>query len=103
MPLLVRFLMRHAAIGFGIAILFVGALLALDAQGLRSLLVAAPDGWLAAGVLTFAMGLTFSSVQMGAAVMLLTTRDNGPGGGRRIRLRAPGHLVPAPVRIRPSR
>ncbi|GGF48946.1 hypothetical protein GCM10007301_05230 [Azorhizobium oxalatiphilum] len=63
--------MRHALIGFGIAILFVGALLGLDAKGLRTLMLASPDGVLAAGILTFAMGCTFSSVQMGVAIMLL--------------------------------
>lgn len=74
LPVLVRFLMRHALIGFGIAILFVAALLGVDAKGLRTLMLASPDGLLAAGVLTFAMGLTFSSVQMGIAVMLLPDR-----------------------------
>jgi len=100
MPHLVRFLMRHAAIGFGIAVVFVAVLLALDAQGLRTLMFRGPDGWLAAGVLAFAMGLTFGSVQMGVAVMLLTTREDG-GSGRRYRTRGQGagRLVPAPVRL----
>ncbi len=58
MPHLVRFLIRHAVIGFGVALVFVAILLALDALGLRSLMARGPDGWLAAGVLAFAMGLT---------------------------------------------
>lgn len=83
MPHLVRFLLRHAVIGFGVALVFVAILLALDAHGLRTLMMRGPDGWLAAGVLAFAMGLTFGSVQMGVAVMLLTARDEGGGGRRR--------------------
>ena len=62
LPLLVRFLIRHAAIGFGVAVLFVGLLLASSAG-------------LALAILTFSVGLTFSSVQMGFAVMFL--RDDG--------------------------
>ncbi len=102
LPRLVRFLVRHAAIGFAIAILFVGALLALDAQGLRTLLRASSDGWLAGAILTFAMGLTFASVQMGAAVMLLSRRADPPAGGRRrprAPLPAPQDLAMQPVRL----
>ncbi|MGU3496697.1 hypothetical protein ACLBXM_21865 [Xanthobacteraceae bacterium A53D] len=100
MPVLVRFLMRHAAIGFGIAGLFVAVLLALDIYGLRTLMAASSDGWLAAGILTFAMGLTFSSVQMGAAIMLLAQREDRPTGGKRMRLHA--RPVPVPVEARPA-
>lgn len=109
MPHLVRFLLRHAAIGFGVACVFVALLLALDAHGLRTLMVRGADGWLAAGVLTFAMGLTFGSVQMGVAVMLLTARDEGGRGRRRPTRRSPaaahlaGPLTPVPVPARPPR
>jgi hypothetical protein len=71
LPLLVRFLMRHAAIGFGLAIVFVGLLLALDIGGIATLIFASSSGSLALAVLTFSVGLTFSSVQMGFAVMFL--------------------------------
>lgn len=71
LPLLVRFLIRHAAIGFGVAILFVGLLLALDIGGIAKLIFASSSAGLALAILTFSVGLTFSSVQMGFAVMFL--------------------------------
>lgn len=40
LPLLVRFLIRHAAIGFGVALLFVGLLLAFDVGGIATLIFA---------------------------------------------------------------
>ena len=83
MPHLVRFLMRHALIGFALAILFVGALLAFDVARLGSLVRASSTGGLAALILVFSVGVTFSSVQMGFAVMLLASRDEEPGSGRR--------------------
>jgi hypothetical protein len=45
-------------------------------------------------LLWFFTGLTFGSVQIGAAVMLQDGRDDAPRGGRRQRL----PLVPAPAR-----
>ncbi len=89
--------------------MFVAVLLALDAQGLRTLMARSADGWLAAGILTFAMGLTFGSVQMGVAVMMLAARDDGGRGRRRPARRHPtapqfgGRLAPAPVSARPPR
>ncbi|SON55473.1 hypothetical protein HDIA_1932 [Hartmannibacter diazotrophicus] len=75
LPLLVRFLARHALIGFGIAIAFVTTILMLDIGGLGALVTSSPSGCLAAVVLTFAIGLTFSSVQMGFAIMFLADKD----------------------------
>lgn len=89
MPHLVRFLMRHALIGFALAIVFVGALLALDVARLGSLIWVSPTGVIAAFVLTFSIGVTFASVQMGFAVMLLSETDTGPKSGR-------GKPTPAP-------
>lgn len=88
MPILVRFLLRHALIGFALAMVFVGALLAFDVARLGSLVWASPSGGLAVAALTFALGLTFGSVQMGVAVMLLGEDDDRParGGGRRATL-----------------
>ncbi len=95
MPFLVKFLLRHALIGVAVATVFVGALTALDVGGLGTLLANSPDGWLALGVLTYALGLTFGSVQMGFAVMLMSGRDDTMGGKR-----APlKRLVLRPARI----
>jgi hypothetical protein len=78
LPKLVRFLFRHALIGFGLAIVFVGLLLAFDIGGIATLITSSSSGVLATAVLTFSMGLTFSSVQMGFAVMFLAKRDDTP-------------------------
>lgn len=71
LPLLVRFLIRHAVIGFCIAILFVGLLLSFNIGGIATLIFASSSAVLALFILTFSLGLTFSSVQMGFAVMFL--------------------------------
>lgn len=99
MPVLVRFLVGHALVGFGLAILFVGTLTALDVFHLGALLRGSEDGLLALAVLTFAVGLTFGSVQMGFAVMLMSD-DNEPPRGRRAPLT---RLVPSPVKVRARR
>ncbi|MEP9354183.1 hypothetical protein ABLE93_11365 [Xanthobacter sp. KR7-65] len=95
MPFLVRFLLRHAVIGVGLAGLFVALMVAFDVARLGTLFAGSPDGYLALAVLTLALGVTFGSVQMGFAVMLMSDRAEPPSG-RRARLR---RLVPSPVRI----
>lgn len=85
MPFLVRFLLRHAAIGIGVAGVFVALLVAFDVAHLATLFARSPDGLLAIGVLTVALGITFGSVQMGFAVMLMDD-ENEPPSGRRARL-----------------
>ncbi|MFG1423806.1 hypothetical protein [Roseixanthobacter liquoris] len=103
MPKLVIFLAKHAALGFAIAAAFVGGLVALDLGHLRTLLAGSGEAWLPAFVLTFAMGLTFSSVQMGVAVMLLGEDEPrnpaAPKGGGRARRNGFAALRLAPVRV----
>lgn len=94
LPFLVRFLVGHAVAGIGVAVLFVSLMVAFDIARLGTLLWGSPDGALAVAVLTLALGVTFGSVQMGFAVMLLP-RDDEPPGGRRARLL---RLVPRPAR-----
>ncbi|MEO5366743.1 MAG: hypothetical protein H7831_10390 [Magnetococcus sp. WYHC-3] len=102
MPALARFLLRHALIGFALAWLSVAALVGWDVFGLRSLMLSGSGGGVALFMLAFFMGLTFASVQMGAAVMLLAQEeDDSPG---------PGSLLPAlrawlapPRRLQPVR
>ena len=79
MPDLARFLFRHAAIGFGIAALFVGMLVALDAGGLRTLMRGSDAGLAEAVLLTVFVGLTFGSVQMGIAVWQAGRDGSGRG------------------------
>ena len=105
MPKHVRFLAYHAALGFAFALFFVLTLLAFDVGALRSLLLESEQKWTALFVLTFFMGLTFGSVQMGIAIMRIGRDDDddrGSGGGRRRpEAVAPERgLVPVPVRKR---
>jgi len=77
MPKLVWFLIRHAAIGFGLAAAFVAFLLANDVASLATLVARDPQsGALAVFLLTFFTGLTFGSAQMGFAIML-NSQDDG--------------------------
>ncbi|MEO1039449.1 MAG: hypothetical protein AAFX09_07870 [Pseudomonadota bacterium] len=68
MPDLVRFLIRHALIGFIVAILFVAAILVFDFANLRTLASQSSAGLLAILLLALFIGLTFASVQMGYAI-----------------------------------
>lgn len=95
MPWLVKFLARHALVGIAIAAVFVGALCWFDVARLGTLVRTHEDGLLAVILLTFGLGVTFGSVQMGFAVMLMG-KDDEPPRGRRIRLE---RLVPRPVKV----
>jgi hypothetical protein len=90
----VRFLLGHAAIGVGIGVLFVAAVLALDVAGLRGLMLRGGDGWLALALLSFGSAVTFGSAAMGAAIMGLGAQPKPPEPPR-------GNTVAAvPVRAR---
>ncbi|MCJ8143012.1 hypothetical protein MKI84_08790 [Ancylobacter sp. A5.8] len=97
MPRHVLFLLRHALIGCALAVLFVGGLIAFDVARLGELVLHSSNGLLAALVLTVALAITFGSVQMGFAVMLLGEDDET--GGRRQMTARPA-LVPVRVRSR---
>ncbi len=99
MPVLVRFLVAHALIGITLAAVFVGAMVVLDVARLGTLVSTSPDGMLAIALLTAGLGVTFGSVQMGFAIMLMNSSD-GPSGGARARLR---RLVPMPVKVSAGR
>lgn len=94
LPRLVRFLILHGVTGFALSALLVGGLLAADPGDARRLLLEAAGHWWPALLLWFFAGLTFGSVQIGAAVMLLPHDASGPGGGRR------RPIALAPVRAR---
>lgn len=94
MPPHLVFLLKHALIGFAIAALFVGAMIGFDVGGFATLLTKSGLATLAVPMLSFALGLTFASVQMGAAIMLLPKDGRGMptgGGGANV----PAGLVPA--------
>jgi multisubunit Na+/H+ antiporter MnhE subunit len=82
MPKLVTFLARHAAFGFLIAAIAVALMMIVDFAGLRTLIWGSDVGLLSLFLLTFFLGLTLASVQMGIAIILLNDRrphDGDPG------------------------
>jgi len=100
LPVAVRFMLLHGAIGFAIATLFMALLLGTDAGGLATLMRGAESWPLPALLLWFFSGLTFGSVQIGAAVMLLGTEEQPPSGGTRVPILQP---IPIPLRARRRR
>lgn len=94
---LLALLVTHASIGFGLAALFVTAIVAFDVGGVGRLL-ATDAAWPFAVVLWFFTGLTFASAMMGSAIMGLA-RHNGPGGRWVVAREAASHR-PAPSTVR---
>lgn len=99
-PVAVRFMVLHGLVGFGLAAIFMGALLWADPGGVGRLILR-EGGLPVIALLWFFTGLTFGSVQIGAAVMLQDGRDDGPRGGRREPV-VPA-LVPVLVPVRARR
>src|SRR3954452_4105998 len=100
LPPAVEFMIRHAAIGFGLATLLVLALFWADPGGIAQVLQRAPGHPWPTVMLWFFCGLTLGAVQIGIAVMLQDgpPDDDDRGGGRHDHL-----LVPIPVRVHASR
>jgi hypothetical protein len=68
---LIRLLAINLAGGFAAALLMLGGLMALNPGGLRGLILADRMGFTALGLLLFGLTVTFGSVAMGSAVMML--------------------------------
>ena len=106
MPHFVKFLAYHAALGFAFAIFFVLTLIVFNIANLRELMLHSDQKWIALFVLTFFMGLTFASVQMGIAIWRIgkDDDDDDPGGkGPKIPLAdqfLQTRMIKAPVRIK---
>jgi hypothetical protein len=82
---LLRLLAINLAGGFAAALLMLGGLLLLNPGGLRELILADRMGYAALGLLLFGLTVTFGSVAMGSAVMMLgkERKKTGGGGGKR--------------------
>lgn len=100
LPVAVRFMLLHGLVGFGIAAIFVAAILWADPGGVGSLILR-HGGAPVILLLWFFTGLTFGSVQIGAAVMIHqgAAPPSGRGGGMRLPSLAP-RLARAPARAR---
>jgi hypothetical protein len=87
--MLVRFVVMHALVGFGLAFAVVGALLWFDVSGLGTLMSGNADGPLAAAVLTFFRSPSRSGSR---PVMIMTARAAGASAFRRSSCRRGGRL-----------
>ncbi|MDR9395405.1 hypothetical protein [Roseovarius sp. SYSU LYC5161] len=76
MPKLIRLYITQAAIGFGIAALFVGMLLWFDIANLWHLVSHSDKGWLAVLILWVSNGVIFAGVQFGIAIMRMKDDDD---------------------------
>lgn len=100
MPILVRFMLKHALFGYGAALVFTGVLLWLDIGGLATLMLQSRVGLLAAGMLFFFTGLTFGSLQMGIAVMTLRPERGDEDTGLGLECESVPVLQRVPVKSR---
>lgn len=107
LPQLVRLYIRHSAIGFALAAVFVAGLLALDIGGLGHLVTSVNGGWLALLMLWVFNGIVFAGVQF--ALALPSDRSDQGSPPRRShrlplpRIRRPdAAAIPVPVRDRRS-
>ncbi|MGR3505239.1 MAG: hypothetical protein ACU0B7_05155 [Paracoccaceae bacterium] len=93
MPKLIRLYIIQAAIGFGLAAVFVAMLLWFNIANLWHLVTHSDMGFLAVLILWVSNGVVFGGVQFAIAVMRMKDDDDDePRGGRR-----------APIRVDTSR
>jgi hypothetical protein len=92
MPDHIAFILRHALIGFVLALVFVAMLLAFDVAGLWHLVTHTAEGPIAVVMLVVFFTITFGAVQIGYQIMMLGEDDDDDDdhGGRR---------MPIPVRL----
>jgi hypothetical protein len=98
LPQIVRFLAIHATIGFALAGVFTFGLIEANFGNIGVLLANAEGYPLPTLVLWFMLGLTASSCQMGAAIMLLGDKpEDGEPGKPYPTMLAPLRLARVPV------
>ena len=93
MPKLIRLYIHSVAIGFGLSVAFVAALVALDVAGLQSLILGSSMGLVAAAMLVVFNGIIFAGAQFAYVIMQMADKDEGPRGGRGVR----AELIPIRV------
>ena len=101
LPELVRLYLRNIAVGFLLALVFTGLLLALDVAHLRHLTLETRGGWLGIVMLVVFNTIVFAGVQFAIAVMRMAEPGDPPRRGNRAPVvRAQPRAVPVPVRPR---
>lgn len=91
-PNLMQLYLRHCAVGFLAAAVFVAMLLFYDIARLGTLVAASDVGWLAVFLLWFFHGTIFGGVQFAVSIMLEAEDeddDDDQHGGRLIPIRVP--------------
>lgn len=99
MPDHIRYLLKHAAIGTVVGLIFVALVLAFDIAGLRHLVANTQGGFVALTVMSVFFVITFGSVQMGIAVMRLGADDTDTDGGGPRQGAPVAGVEPLPVRV----
>ena len=97
MPELIKLYIRHTAIGFGIAAVFVALLLWFNIMGLWHHVSHSGVGVLAVFMLWFMNGIVFAGVQFAWAVMNLAETDKDDDRNGNLPLIQEYH--PIPVRV----
>jgi hypothetical protein len=95
-PDLMRLYLRHCAVGFALAAVFVAMLLAYDVARIGSLVRHSDIGWLAVLLLWLLHGTVFGAVQFAVSIMLNADKDDDDDDHR-------GRMIPIPVRAQNRR
>jgi len=95
MPQLVRLYIKNVILGFGLAAMFVFALLYTNVGNLWHLISTSDMGWIAVIMLVFFNGIVFAGVQFAISVMRMED-DDEPKGGKRVPVAT---TIPAPVEV----
>jgi len=90
MPELFRFLLRHAAIGFSAAAALTAIFVYGDLAGFGTVVRQSDMGLVACALVVYFLGLTFTSVQIGFAIMTGQTNPDEMARVKALRKRPDG-------------
>ncbi|SDX20865.1 hypothetical protein [Roseicitreum antarcticum] len=99
MPKLVKLYIQQVAIGFALAVVFVGMLLWANVANLAHLVFNTSGGYLALFLLIFFNGIVFGGVQFAIAIMRMAGRDDDTSGGKPLRDLTRYATNPQPIAI----
>lgn len=75
LPRIVRYLFIHAGIGIAVGCVCAAAMLLLDVAGVGTLVAGTSTPWVPIALLFGGFSLTFGSLAMGSAIMLLPEQE----------------------------